>query len=62
MESLNLPFTGFIFSSGPFSSIDGNNILQLVYAVPREIALQADDIHQRLGVQLRNAAKQGFLA
>ena len=52
----------FIVSSGPFSSIDGNNILPSRFAVAREIARQADVIRRRLGVQLSDTAKQGFLA
>ena len=52
----------FIFSSGPFSSIDGNNVLPSRFAVAREIARQADVIRRRLGVQLSDAAKQGSLA
>ena len=53
---------GFIFSSGPFSSTDGNNILLPRFAVAREIARQADVIHQHLGVLLSDAAEQGFSA
>ena len=47
----------FILWPGPFASIGRNNILPSRWSIAREISRQADDIRERLGVQLRDAAK-----
>ena len=52
----------FFFWSRPFASIGRNNILPSRWSIAHEISRQADDILERLGVQLRDAAEQGFLA
>ncbi len=52
----------FFSSSGPFANTNTNDIVPSRRTITREIGRQANDIRQRLGVELRNAARQGFLA
>lgn len=49
------------FLLGPFGNINTNDIVPSRRTITREIGRQANDIRQRLGVVLRNAAEHGFL-
>jgi hypothetical protein len=59
--SFELSFISLLLS-GPFVNLNGNDIVPSRWIISREIARQANEIRQRLGVKLRNAAIQGCLA